>query len=399
MKLIKLFKSIDWFALIVAVCIFIGMKPYFMWNASYLFGWLLNIVSILIFFLKARFRDSKLTPLLVFWFGIFLVLMLGSDIGVARGMITPIALLLFVPFMNKEFASHVFHYFSCILGLILGISVVVWFFYLSGSISPIDSITPINSVKNFTYQVYPLLVVPGQGLAFIRFCGPFDEPGVIGTICLMTLYVSGFNIKKWYTWVFVIAGVCSFSLMFFVGVVVYLLLQLFHSGNKRILFISFIAISIFYLSTKDNDVFKVLIYDRMAWNSDKMELAGEDRASESLIKYFDGIRGSSTYFWGTSNRQCPPSFDGTWGYRNAIIMYGIVFFGGFILFFFLLSLYHKLTRRMILLTMALIVMIVYQRPNIFELNQAFLYSYIVISNSRLSIISKDKGVLPKTDKV
>ena len=79
---------------------------------------------------------------------------------------------------------------------------MVWLLLFFGIPVPGKIIAPLNAVKTYNYIAYPFLVIPnylGAGLDVyfqsLRFCGPFDEPGVVGTIAGLMLYIDNFNLK------------------------------------------------------------------------------------------------------------------------------------------------------------------------------------------------------------
>lgn len=87
-----------------------------------------------------------------------------------------------------------------------------------GYISPIGQITIEQHDR--VYTVYPLLVLD-KGVDILRFYGPFNEPGVVGTLGAVLLCTQKFNFKDWRTLIILLAGVLSMSLFFFALVIGY----------------------------------------------------------------------------------------------------------------------------------------------------------------------------------
>ena len=101
-----------------------------------------------------------------------------------------------VPFGSKRFMVNVFDRYKTLYSIIIGISILVWLLLFFGIPVPGKIIAPLNAVKTYNYIAYPFLVIPnylGAGLDVyfqsLRFCGPFDEPGVVGTIAGLMLYI------------------------------------------------------------------------------------------------------------------------------------------------------------------------------------------------------------------
>ena len=196
MKLRAIIKSIDWEALLLAFFIFCACKPYFMWTINYIVPLLMNILSIFILFRHTDIK-GKNSGLFVFWSGgllFFSIINLNLDLG------RIIILLYVIPvlFVKKVFLKKIYYYLIRIFAVILSLSLLSWFGSKFGFVSSTSVIPPLNPLMEYDYQVYPFFVVPMSFQeAFIsRFHGLFDEPGVVGTYCMMFLYIEEFMLES-----------------------------------------------------------------------------------------------------------------------------------------------------------------------------------------------------------
>lgn len=377
MGLIKTLKSLDYSALALALCLFAGLRPYFLWNAPGIIDITIKGITILLVWYHTNFKNRH-APLLFVFFSILLLLqgfIRGYDIITWLVTIIPISLL---PLINVSSANNCFTYFVVIFaGILLG-SILVWTLVLVGFSLPFEVIDPLNSIKDYNYIKYPLLLVPTKTniMQDIRFGGPFDEPGVVGTICLICLFINKYNLRKWYNIVLLIAGVCSFSLMFVIGTLIYVCSLLFNRKPWAIIIVA-IIIAVFYGMTNENEVFDELLYSRLEWNSSSGSFSGDNRSKNGEAEYLNQIRGTSDYYWGG-----PPNinqrFAGSWGIRNVVIIYGFIFVALYCIFFFAFALSRRLSFKSLSLFGLIFLAVIYQRPDLFETTKVFLFTYLIL---------------------
>lgn len=155
--------------------------------------------------------------------GTLLYYILGGIINEQSNLFGVIArfttmLLITIPFMKREFSRLVYEDFLNIYVVFISISLSVYICAQLGYISPIGQITIEQHDR--VYTVYPLLVLD-KGVDILRFYGPFNEPGVVGTLGAVLLCTQKFNFKDWRTLIILLAGVLSMSLFFFALVIGY----------------------------------------------------------------------------------------------------------------------------------------------------------------------------------
>ncbi len=371
--------SINWDALLAALLLIIVVGPYFVWpitENNYLML-LVRVLFVFLCFKHSSIKQNNKSLAFFFCFTVFFKIAVALSHGNINinGVISSIILFfyVFIFFTEISFTRKVFEYFTYTFSLLLLISLVVWTLALSGTISPIGSITREANMR--TYSVFPMLVVE-FGNDFYRFSGPFDEPGVVGTIGGCLLCIRQFSIKDWKNWVVLIAGLLSFSLFFYVLVGVYIIAYTVLVKKKVLLTLLLVScFGLFYLGTRDNDVMYERMWKRMEWNSDDGKYQGDNRVNEDVDRYYDNIKGTSAFFFGIDDIE---SFWNDVGesasYKVAIVTHGMVFIILYLSFFLLLAWKNKVSVNEFLLFCFVLIGNTYQRPAIYSLIMLFLYS-------------------------
>ena len=124
----------------------------------------------------------------------------------------------------------------------------------------------------------------------------------------------------------------------------------------------------------NNNTTSELILVRMQYDKTTNKISGDNRSDVYLDNYIDNIRGSSSYYWGVRNNSVIQEFAGSAGYKNAILMYGIVFIA---LYIILMSIYGSIyiyKDKWLYFTMVFIMIItLYQRPGFMNKDFIFLF--------------------------
>ena len=111
-----------------------------------------------------------------------------------------------------------------------------------------DNIVP-NSLKVLHgeyYLKYPLSLNLSSflGQTVYRLLGPYDEPGVIGTLAALILSADNFRLNSKSNLILIIAGILSFSLTFYILTVLYFFLK---GALRPKMFVIFAAILTFQI--------------------------------------------------------------------------------------------------------------------------------------------------------
>lgn len=388
----KLFNiTINKSTLFPAILMLLIQKPYFAWNIAddNIYYTALGVLfAACIYFHKGEkthyIKKYALGYVAVLFIYIAIRLYHGATFMGAIFYTVSIIYLVFL-FVKESYCRELLNTYLTLYSLLIGLSFISWIGVLLG-ISP--TLGVINHyIEDWTYTVHPLCVQlwGGEG---IRFCGLFDEPGVIGNTAIILLCLKGFEFKDWRMVVVLLSGLFSISLYFYIVIVVFLLINSFFIKRSFILgsFLLLIGVS-FYFSTRDNPVLYETLWSRMEWDSSTNTIAGDDRMTENAEIYYQKIKGTSEYYWGVKDQQRYAEIShGGSSYKNIIATSGAVFF--FIYLFWFLALAYKCQKfRFFILYAIMVISMFYQRINLY--NPYWLFVLIVyaqygalISNTR-----------------
>lgn len=382
---------------LAGMMIFLDIQPYFVWpleSFRYLKLGLKLFTLGLLWLNFEKLNQRNINLILFFLFTIVLMSVLnGLNIF---GLFTNI-LLLTIPFVKLDFIKRTYYSFHKIYSFFILLSIIVLLLLIFGANIPYRVIPPLNSLKTYNYYAFPFLVMPEFSFVTLaeigRFFGLFDEPGVIGTIGLIILYIENFNLKKWQNIIIFLSGVLSFSLFFYIASFLYFIFYIFNNDIKfvyRILIIA--AVTIFVVLSFENDFFTSYIWERVEWDAERLTIKGDNRAHDDLRIYFDKIRGTEKYFWGIglTDAELLSSFDDSAGYRNAILRYGFIGFLLYVLFFIIFA-YKQIGRKKeLMLFILLFGMTIFQRPSLLSIHYLFLFVSFIFLNSSNEQIKKQQ---------
>lgn len=359
--------------IISAVLIFVIMQPYYIWGIDVVpFKFLLY----LIFFFNLKIKNFIERCLFLLLFITYSIIPIVHDNNLFGFL--EFVLLAMIPFLKVSYAKRVYKNFSMIYTSLMAVSLVVWVAVVIGLPVPGHTIEPLNQLKTATYTAYPFLITIfdfNNIRDVFRFCSVFDEPGVVGTVSLILLYINGFKMKEKGNIILLISGIASFSLFFYIGSLIYLLLVLYRNkGRVKTKAFVIVASIGFFIAVMNIPVLYDMVGYRLEIDTKKGTIVGDNRAHDDLLDYFPKIRGTSKYYWGDSVDRVQ-EFAGSAGYRNVILRYGAVFLFLFIIFWLLYS-FHlcKRDKYTLLVFWTLMIATLYQRPGVTSINYIFLFA-------------------------
>jgi hypothetical protein len=368
---------------LTALIIFLLMQPGIMWGID---PTLLRTVLIFVMMLKLDIHEKKNMTLLFYFFAVLSIYPITHHNSLF-GFIyfTTLALM---PFMRSRHLSYSFLLFKRILAYITLISIIFWIIVVVLRIDlPHTIINPLNELKTFNYRSYLFLVVPmNLNIDFIKFNCVFDEPGVVGTYSLLMLIANNFDWKNRESQIFLVSGLISFSFFFYLGLIVFTLINIFTSeAKKRYKVMSVIGAMSFLIAVQVVPVLNEVVGYRLEYDSTAGKFVGDNRSSDALDDYIVSIRGSSEYLWG-ANEDIVEYYLANAGLNTAILRYGVVFIVSYIVFFILYC-YYKTdrNRKESMLFLIAILATIYQRPGL--VNPPFIFMFVGIVINRV-LISK-----------
>ena len=205
----------------------------------------------------------------------------------------------------------------------------------------------------------------------LRFCGYFDEPGVIGTISGVLLAVNRCNLKDWKSWPLLISGIFSFSLFFYVFIAMYVIL--FAPIKYKILSGIAVAVAMAYLVTGDS-VVSDLILSRLEIGDDGT-IVGDNRTRWFFDSFYENFLHSDKLWFGYGKGYASTEADpGGASYKHLIVDFGIVMSVLYLLAFTLFYMSFRLKFKDFLFVMMIFFAVMFQRPIIFS----YVYLFLLI---------------------
>lgn len=383
-------QKLNFKSLFVGFLLLLLLQPFFIWSNINVVSIIAMLVLFFIFILDFRL-NSNFDLLLLFFFT--LSLMIGAiDAGSNLIGIFFMMLLIVAPFIKFNVAYKYYRAFKLIYSTILFFSIISFILVIFLKVGlPYKLIPPLNTLKDHYYAVYPFLVTPYLGnslldVSIYRFCGIFDEPGVVGTISALFLFAERFQLKNKQNMIIFVSGLLSLSLFFYIASFIYLAI---YSSNK-VRIIQLFLIVIFYIFTSSNPVLNTMIWGRVKWDENNKTIAGNNRSSSDLDDYYEQIKGSQTYYWGGTDADILLSFSGDASYKNLILTYGIIPCILYIVFFIMFAYKYLYRKKEVLAFLLVFFLTLYQRPSIYNFVYIFLFSaYIIIGNEFYKISNKD----------
>ena len=243
--------------------------------------------------------------------------------------------------------------------------VMVTFLGLS-TINPGYAECPINPEREYDIYVFNAYLVRTFDVASrLRFFAFFDEPGVLGNLVMVLLYIQKFNLRKWYNIVLLISGILTFSMAFYAAVAAYYII--FGNMKLKIAFVVVVLLATYYFYNND-DIYQ-LVFGRFEFEDG--ELAGYNREIHTdFVPWLRRQQIVDYLFWGYSPRWVIP-YAASW--KWAFALYGII--PSLIYLFTLLFSHIRNMHRKdeVLLCLILVAIIWIQRPFI----QLYFYAFLL----------------------
>lgn len=275
-------------------------------------------------------RSAESSILLVGMLGVYSI---TTIFNLCPPILLQLFLLMYTVFflrISYELQVRIIKCFVWLLAILLACSVVEFTIYeTTGWGIVLGQTTRVTTVRE-THFVNLVFNLVGTFLVNTRFQSIADEPGRIGTLCGMLLFL---------TWrvrslripfiVFTISGIISFSLAFFVLLGMFLVTHFRVSLKKMLIGIAVIGTTIYVTY----DRFQEMIVMRVMADADEGEMEDiediDNRTTETFDKYFDRAFENGQLWLGVGANNLPAiinieSHGGNAGAKKWIFQYGIV---------------------------------------------------------------------------
>ena len=239
-------------------------------------------------------------------------------------------------------------------------------------VSPYITECPTN--KDRDYLVYLFNAYLQYSFQFFkRFFAFYDEPGVLGNIVMVLLYIQRFNLKKWYNVVLLVSGILSFSLTFYLAVAAYFIL--FGNMKSKVVFAIVALILTYYFY--NNEMVYDLVFGRLEFEDGQM--AGYNRENEDFDSWISSTHWTDYFLWGYQPRYAV-AYAASW--KWAFALYGIVPSIVYLFTLFYSRAKFINSRSDLIRGLILVVIIWIQRPFVYQYLYVFLILIPFIYNSK-----------------
>lgn len=226
----------------------------------------------------------------------------------------------------------------------------------------------------------------------LRFSSIFLEPGYLGCLLAIILFVEEYKLKKWHNAIFVIALILTFSLagwlVFGVG---FFLLQMKNSSNrifKLILLFTTLYLFDYFFSTLNggNNVVNEFILERLKFDSSRGTIEGYNRTEEAFDEWFNSFMFTKDAVFGN-----PSKYQALWsdsvnvGWKYYVACNGFTGLLAYILY--LLSVVRANGSKYLGFSMMILMVLIFSRGQFFNFSSIFMILYFIgiykLSNNKV----------------
>lgn len=359
--------------------LFFLSAPFFSWPLMRVTGIKIILYYLFGFICFQHFkREDKYDKVLILLF-VFTSILYGltspNDVLIKFLLCISFIPVVVAPFCDNSYLKKVYRVFESFYVFIVAGSLLCYLASNVGILGPMFSMNGIISeFGDHAYDIYGLCVKQNV-YSTIRFYGPYDEPGVIGTYSALMLIINKFSLKSFKNWVHIIAGVLSLSLFFFIIIGVYIIFSAIHHKKVLPLLAILILIPYAYNKTSDDLEFQIRVWNRIALNDG--ELGGDDRSSDYLDQYYNSKKYSLEYWFGVNDWESVVNrLEGESSYKLVVLQNGMLFLALYCLFFILYGYkYLNKDKWNYLLYLFVFLGCIYQRTNVYSMVTVFLFCY------------------------
>lgn len=229
--------------------------------------------------------------------------------------------------------SRLLDLFTKIYASILLVSLLIYITVILGMNIPYSIFHPSWDTTYPPFRNYLFLLMRDELEFFPRFQSMFIEPGHVGMIAALLLYVNRYNLKNPFVFILLCGLVVSFSLaayiLFIFGVFIYYIIDghnRLYRCLKSLLIIAMVAFaSIMAYVSDPNSVYSKLIIERLDISEDR-GFKGNNRTSKSFDGYYEHFFETSDCVFGIGNEfgETLNKNGGNSSYKTFIVQYGIV---------------------------------------------------------------------------
>lgn len=321
------------------------------------------------------FKKKELLPIVMGIAFIISINWLGAEIRhyVNVGHIWLIIQLVFFVKLDNLYKSRIFKCLTMIFAIAVLPSLIYFLLGNFGINLPYSIMYGSSANKTLAgayYRHYPLGIVIYQSGYLARYCGVFDEPGVVGTLAAILFAALDKKNNKKLSILLLVEGFFSFSMAFYLLVAIYVLIQAIIRGAFKfaiVLVLTVIAFTVF-VNTEFNNEYLRKIQSRIDTTS--FILVENNRTTDSFDSEYDYFveKGGYPLLMGNGQGAVESNshMTASSSYKKLVYNYGIF---GFSLMIFVFVLLAKMQnwRRSYLPFVCVFFASIYQRPYVFTM--------------------------------
>lgn len=349
----KVWSFYKWMLFIV---ILESLRASFFWHIpiSFFVPLLFILISIIVISLIPQyfsFRRKSVFNIMILYLVSYFAATRGN-LNAYLGMLIMASSFLFFAGLKNQYKKEFFEFFIRVLSVLLTISLLGWILYLLGVNLPnFDDFYGFSERRNeaqYLYSNYYIFLVNLNAFTDIilpRFSSFFLEPGYLGVMLVVLLYINKFNFKKKQNIILLVALFFTFSLAgWLLGIIAYIAFRIKESDRKVFVFISLtifmLSFNLFFSTYNNGDnVVNELILSRLQYDDSRGTISGYNRTGEDFDKWFSQeFLVSDDVLFGLDMKKLFGETSAV-GWKVYMVNYGLV--GLFLYLLFLFYVYNK----------------------------------------------------------
>ncbi len=305
---------------------------------------LLLLISVLSFLLTpsmyAKYRHEMLLFGIGWGFIYFISVIVNGAVPPLRFLTSLVFGILFMSF-TKEIQFKVFVFFVWIFAILLSFSIIEYVIYVvTGKGILLGTVIRSTDAHVGSFNHYLFNIISKDAL-FLRFKGLADEPGYVGTLCGLLLFViRRIPSLKYPYYIVLFSGLLTLSLAFYIMLFVLLVTHV-RLSMKKILLVALVSTILFHLFSENIEYRLLARFDNMESLEDL-----DNRTTDTFDYYFNKAFKEGDLWFGVGADNLPKAMyigeGGNAGAKKWIFEYGII---GFVILFLVYNIIYLLRNK------------------------------------------------------
>jgi len=361
--------------IIITAYIISQSRTWFVWTILPYINFLFSFIFIILFFInsnrKISLSDSSLLALILVM-AYFLCREIAG--GIHGTTIITFLVCLNSFFFYEEEKRKTIEYLTNILAVIVVFSLPFWLFHVFVSPLPVINRFDLHIINKSVIMDNHFFFVAVHNYDLFRFYSLFDEPGVLGTLGSLLLFINRYDFKKKQNILILIGCIFTYSFAFYL-LTLFGMFYFYSKSIKKIFLLLLLVICIggfLLVMLKNETVFQIQVVSRFSsLNTGVIS----KRAGNRAASFFDDFIKSNELFYGKGKRWLSENYlrigVGGDSYYYFIVEYGMI--GTILLLLLYISLIRDINKDTIFLLLMFMLSFL-QRPQAFWPWQVLLFS-------------------------